>query len=367
MKLETDIKRARKEIVTDGYDMSVGELANLYESAEIIINPAFQRLFRWDSTRKTKFIESLVLGIPIPPIFVYQSESGVWELIDGLQRLSTIFEFMGILRGDDGKRLPPSVLEGTKALPSLSDKVWNPPSSASKDGIGRQVQIEIKRARLRVEILKPDSDEFAKYELFQRLNTGGISLSDQEIRNCIAIMVNSQLFEWLLKLSKDKVFLDCVDLPDTAVDRQAPMELALRFAAYRNVPYAPDLDVNQYLDEAMLTIARNKKFDFAAEESAFTETFRILYNALGKKAFKRWNGNEFVGKFLISVFEVLAIGVSQRLKALTKMTDAQRKQLIVSRARDLWTNDTFINNSGAGIRGTTRLKQLLPLSASFLK
>ena len=124
MSLDKEIQRARQEIVSDGYDMSVGELMNLYRDREIEISPDFQRLFRWDESRKTRFIESLLLGIPIPPIFVYQNEEGVWELIDGLQRLSTIFEFAGILRSpeNDHETYVPSILEGTKYLPSLANK-----------------------------------------------------------------------------------------------------------------------------------------------------------------------------------------------------------------------------------------------------
>jgi hypothetical protein len=84
MTLLEEIAIARKEIVSDGYDMSVGELINLYRDGELKIDPAFQRLFRWDSTRKTRFIESILLGLPLPPIFVYQRKDGVWELIDGV-------------------------------------------------------------------------------------------------------------------------------------------------------------------------------------------------------------------------------------------------------------------------------------------
>jgi len=102
MSLEKELEKARQEIVSDGYDMSVGEIMNLYKDKEIVINPAFQRFFRWEPYQKTRFIESLLLGIPIPPIFVFQNPGGEWELIDVLQRLSTIFEFVGILRLPDG-------------------------------------------------------------------------------------------------------------------------------------------------------------------------------------------------------------------------------------------------------------------------
>ena len=98
MSLEDEITNASKKVVKDGYDMSIGELMSLYRDRELIINPKYQRYFRWDISQKTKFIESLLLGIPIPPIFVYTTSGRKWELVDGLQRMSTIFEFAGILR-----------------------------------------------------------------------------------------------------------------------------------------------------------------------------------------------------------------------------------------------------------------------------
>src|SRR5580658_384265 len=106
MVLDQQIEKARKEIAPDGYDMSVGEILNLYRDNELIIHPEYQRLFRWKGIQKTRFIESLLLGIPVPPIFVFQTPRGAWELIDGLQRLSTIFEFVGVLKGREGEPEP---------------------------------------------------------------------------------------------------------------------------------------------------------------------------------------------------------------------------------------------------------------------
>ena len=93
MSLIEEIKVRVKEFKTDGYPMSIGEIINLYESREMVINPNFQRFFRWSQAQKTRFIESILLGIPTPAIFVYQRDDGVWELVDGLQRISTILEF----------------------------------------------------------------------------------------------------------------------------------------------------------------------------------------------------------------------------------------------------------------------------------
>lgn len=79
--------------------MSIGEITSLYKDNELDIHPEFQRVFRWSLPQKSKLIESVLLGIPLPSIFVSQRDDGVWDVIDGVQRLSTIFEFIGIFKG----------------------------------------------------------------------------------------------------------------------------------------------------------------------------------------------------------------------------------------------------------------------------
>ena len=206
MALLAEVQAARKKVVTDGYEMSLGELINLYRNEELKIDPVFQRLFRWRDERKTRFIESILLGIPFPPIFVFQNENGIWELIDGLQRLSTLFQLTGDLKGDRAQELGPLVLNGTQFLPSLDGKRWVESGAGAEDGIGQVLQIEIKRARVRVEILKSESDPTAKFELFQRLNTGGAGLTEQEVRNSIAVSISPTFYDWLIALSNDESF-----------------------------------------------------------------------------------------------------------------------------------------------------------------
>lgn len=367
MNLDQEIKVARKEIVADGYDMSVGEIMNLYRDKEIVINPAFQRLFRWTETQRTRFIESLLLGIPIPPIFVVQGDQGVWELIDGLQRLSTILEFSGLLRGEGDAVMPASSLGGTAFLPSLAGKRWEPSDDQAGDGIGKEQQLQIKRARLRVEILKKESDPKAKFELFQRLNSGGANLTPQEVRNSVAVMLNPDLFNWLVQRSEDVNFKLTTDQTDTALEQQAGVELALRFCAFRNVKYTTGLDVHEYLDQALETMASDAAFPRQAEEEVFIKTFRWLREALGQDAFKRWNAQQqkFGGKFLMSCFEVISIGVAGNATALEAMTPDARKDHLLARVKALWADATFGTNSGAGVRGTTRLANLLPMGQDF--
>lgn len=199
--LQREIEEAMRLVKTDAYQMSVGEVVNMYRDGEISINPDFQRLFRWDIGQKSRLIESMLLGIPLPSIFVFEKEDSTWELIDGLQRVSTILEFMGELEEPDSSRKKaPTALVSTKYLPSLGGTVWEESDLVGEINLEEQKplssseKLAIKRSRLSVEILKRPSDNATKYDLFQRLNSGGTVANSQELRNCIIIMVNRSYF-----------------------------------------------------------------------------------------------------------------------------------------------------------------------------
>jgi len=177
--LDEQIDARRSDIRTDKLDMTYGEFANMYEEGELIVAPAYQRLFRWSPAQKTRFIESILLGIPTPAIFVAETEDGTWELIDGLQRVSTVLEFFGKLEDADGKTMEPSRLVASEGevLPGLGGNLFEDLSLRSR--------LSIRRAGCRVEVVKVGSGRRMKYDLFERLNTGGAQLTEQEIRNCI--------------------------------------------------------------------------------------------------------------------------------------------------------------------------------------
>ena len=149
--LSERIKNLKKEIATDSYSMSIGELINLYVDQEMDIHPKFQRLFRWTAYQKTRFIESVMLNIPIPPIFVSQNEDGIWDVVDGVQRLSTIFQFVGKLTGEKDELVEPLVLKGTKALPELEGISWDAVNDSSKS-LPQDLKLDFKRSKIVVNI-----------------------------------------------------------------------------------------------------------------------------------------------------------------------------------------------------------------------
>lgn len=364
MSIQEEITAARQKIVKDGFDMSVGELIRIYEKQELVINPVYQRVFRWDESRKTKFIESLILGIPIPPIFVFTDEAGRWELIDGLQRLSTIFQFAGVLRKPASDELEaPFIPSGTKLLPSLNEIVWDSDEDQKTD-LPLAVRLDIERVRIRVEILKRESDARAKFELFQRLNSGGAELSPQEARNCVATMLNPVLFENLVQMAAEANFTVSTSLTQRAIEEQKQIELVLRFLSYRYKPYQIGIDVHDWLDETLIDISQDENFALASERTAFHRTFDLLQSCLGSDAFRRYDGQQFVGGFSISAFEAISHGVSRHIDSWAQPA---AHGSLVQKIKDMWSQEQYVESTKAGTRGSTRLGRLLPFATQWFQ
>lgn len=356
MSLEDEITTARKRIYRDGYDMSLGEIANLYEKGELIVNPEYQRLFRWDETRRTRFIESLLLNVPIPPIFVFSGEGGRWELIDGLQRVSTVMEFMGLLRSPEGELRDRFVCEGTDLLPSLNGKFWPNEEDAVPDQnhLTTTQQIAIRRQRIRVEILGPETDADIKFELFQRLNTGGANLSEQEIRNCIVISINPEAYAALQQMASDEQFVNLTNVGEERKRRQYAAELVVRFVVMRHYPYTTGMDLHEYLDKGIVEISKLAGFDWEKEKAVFRETMGVIARTNGSDAFRKNN------RFSLAMFEFVSTGTSKAIERgpindswlATKIDEASRVP-------------EMERYSGSGVRGTQRLAGLVPVAEPY--
>jgi uncharacterized protein with ParB-like and HNH nuclease domain len=361
MPLQEEIDKTRQEIRTDGYSMSIGEWISLYQSNEIDIHPEFQRVFRWSDHQKSTFIESILLGIPIPPIFVSQREDGVWDVVDGVQRLSTIYEFVGLLtRDDQEENTHPVALQETTYLPSLKGKKWDDPNDTD-NSLTQAQRLLIKRAKIAVNIVEKESDEMIKYELFQRLNTGGSVATHQEVRNCMLLMLNKNLYELIRSLANYEPFKNCIALIDRLYEEQYDMELVLRFI----ILFDKDLeiikklgdDVNDFLTKAMREMALDKQLDYSHIEKAFKTTFDILNETTGDNSFKVYKSeeNRFLGGFLLSAFEVVALGIGYNYK------NPPPKNQIDNRIKRIWSNTTYKKWSGAGVNADRRLRSLIPL------
>ncbi len=369
MSLQEEIDLKVKEISTDGYPMSIGEIISLYKDGEIDIHPEFQRFYRWTSEQKSRLIESILLGIPIPSIFVAQREDGVWDVIDGLQRLSTILEFVGELKNENEEKMSPLKPIGTTYLPSLAGKLWE--DDDAEYCLTNAQRLSFKRQKLDIKIIRKESDPETKYELFQRLNTGGTPLSEQEIRNCILIMLNKEFYSWLRTLSEYEPFIQAVCLSEKLLEEQYDLELILRFFAYKNTAQN-DIekirDVKGFLTEKMVEFCSpGNTFNLKAEKEGFESTFRILEDILGEDVFKRYchEKKKFTGAFLISAFEVIAVGVGYNLE--NGVSENKIKAELANKVKNLWGMEEFRGNSGSGTNVRMRLPKLLPLGIELFK
>ena len=177
MDIIQNIDNNMEKVRTKSLDLSFNELLDMYENEELIIDPDYQRLFRWDNDKQSRFIESLILEMPVPPIFVIETSDNVYELIDGLQRISSYLHFRGITIKDGEKKEDDFLeLEGCDIIKDINGLTYN--------DLPKPIQIRLKRNFIRVEVLRKQSDEMLRYHMFKRLNTGGEQLSTQEVRNC---------------------------------------------------------------------------------------------------------------------------------------------------------------------------------------
>lgn len=362
MSLEQEIIERRSEIRTDDLSMSIGEWQSLYENKEIDIHPEFQRFYRWSPNQKSNLIESILLGIPIPPIFVSQRKDGIWDVVDGLQRLSTLYEFFGILKDEDGNIKPPLVLEKTKYLPSLEGKKWNDPDDV-QNSFDQEQRLLIKRSKLSVSIILRESDDKAKFELFQRLNTGGSDLTPQEVRNCILVMINKESFLWLKALADYQNFQEAISLSDKNNNEQYDIELALRFLVFSTLDMAHfdrSKDVGQFITERMISLF-SEGFNQQEAEERFRATFDHIIEAIGENSFRRFANGSYKGGFLLTPYEVISFGLGYNYPNFP--TSEVTGQI----AQNLFNNPTYQQWSGSGIRANSRLPHLLPLGRELFR
>ncbi|MFF1513805.1 DUF262 domain-containing protein [Streptomyces sp. NPDC058305] len=357
-----EVESSRQNIRSDGYTMSIGEVINLYRDKEIQIRPEYQRLFRWPIEKQSRLIESILLDIPLPTIFVAQREDGVWEVVDGLQRLSTILSFMGELRDEStGEVQPPSKLTKTKYLPSLEGMTF----STDAPHFSPELKIHFKRARLDFRILLRESDDRVKYELFDRLNSGGVPTSPQEVRTAQLLMINSNFFEWLDRLRSEGPFSDCTPLTGRQISEQYDLELATRFFVLRNATSSQlksFADMDTFLSDQILEMAVSSEFNSAEQQVVFENVFEVL-SSLGPDVFRRYDVRKErpSGAFSVSAFEAVTLGIAQNIDGWKALERSAQESLLRTKLSELWNDGQFRKYSGAGVRATSRVPMMGPV------
>lgn len=360
-RLEGEISSGRLEIAADTISMSISELTNLYHEGVLVIRPEFQRLFRWSQEQKSRLVESILLGIPLPSLFVSQSEEGKWELVDGLQRVSTLLELQGHLKNPDGSVRPSLELSSTKFLPSLGGYSWT--SNTGKE-LSDTHKLDIRLARLDLKVIKRSSDPKAKFDLFQRLNSFGSIATAQEIRSAMIAGTNGDCLAWLTKLAAHDSFVNCISLNDRLLDEQYDIELVLRFLMLHNIDAERGRlsDFSSRLDDWSIELASAPNL-WPALETTFDTTFTWLAQYGGSDVLRKWDAerNAFRGGFLNTSFEVFALGAGYHFsRGRSVRTD------IDAAVQALWTIPEMTTRFATGLATQDRLVKTIPIGRKLM-
>ncbi len=256
---------------------------------EIDLTPDFQRLRGiWNSERKSRLIESLLLRIPIPVFYVASQENDDWSVVDGLQRMSTIFDFVSDKFG----------LEKLQYLTSFEN--------LKHSQLPRPMQRRISETQLIVNVIDPGTPPEVMFNIFLRINTGGLTLNGQEIRHA---MHRGPVRDFLQRLAESQGFLQATD-HSVRPTRMADRECVLRFLAfYLSSPdQYSDSDLDSYLAGTMKAINRMNDSQRAEIEKAFDKAMKAAYAIFGDDAFRKrshWDHNRrAVSRALFEVWSV---------------------------------------------------------------
>ena len=340
--LQKEIEEKRNSLTTDRLDMSYGEIISMYQNDDLIINPEFQRLFRWNNYQKTRFIESILLGIPTPPIFVAEDKEGKWELVDGLQRLSTIISFFGLLKGPSEEKNK-WTLEKAPLVSALE--------GINIDTLPLLFQRNIKRAYCRVEIIKWDSNIDMRYELFNRLNTGGSSLTEQEIRNCIFRGNGNEFNNFIRELADLPQFIELVDISSKKKDELYLDELVLRFLSLKEDYNSMNDNLSEHMTKFMENETKYHNLVYDFEKENFNNIISLLYK-LGPDVFKATNK-----QFSSAIYDGIMVATNKFYEKYKDDVESLKAKIKL-----LKNNEEYKSNMGSNSGGKGRVQKRISIA-----
>jgi Protein of unknown function DUF262 len=264
--MQQQLETQRRKVDVDNFTITVRELLSMVERHELRRAPAYQRKFRWDEEAESRLIESILLGLPIPNLFFATNVDGTWEVVDGLQRISTLIHFAppsdGSLK-EVGKGKPLG-LEGLRKLSDFNGRTF--------ESLPTPLQLLFTKRGLGVTALSDKSDPETRFDTFERLNRGAVALTLQEVRACI---YEGALNDLLRELADSPGFRNLVKLQKSNEENATREELVLKFFAYYHDRERFDGAVGQFLTDYMER--EQHRFDVEAERKRFNS----VVNALG--------------------------------------------------------------------------------------
>lgn len=332
----------RQRVDVGEVSFSTREIVRMFEEGELTIAPAYQRKFRWPQKVASKFIESMFLGLPIPPIFVAADSDFEWEVVDGLQRISTLILFLssssdsrGVV-SEDGMPLKLSHLEKLDAL-----------NGHRFEDLPDALRRYFNRQPLQFILLTDKSDPDVRFELFERLNSGSIQLTPQEVRRAV---YRGEFSDFIEDLSTYEPFTSMLKLQEGKQKNGTQAEQVLKFFAYKNSRGEFKGQVKSFLNSYVKTTA--KSFNFEKEGNIFRESCDRLSDLLPGKFFLKSDHSTTP----LTEFEACLVAIGELVEAGEAITTPP----------DGWLDDPVLVRSSTGGTNTKSMLEARINRARYL-
>ena len=288
---ELEIPHEVRNLTTQAYDKSVSDIVRMIADKDLVLDPDYQRNYVWDNKKASKLIESIILNVPIPVIYVSEENDSSWSVIDGLQRLNSLKRFF------DGK----FKLSGLEILYELNKCEYKSlPAKASR---------MLKNGLLRIVMVTADSNNDIKYDIFMRLNTGAVHLNEQELRNCL---YRGKLNNFLQEEAMNPQWLEMLGLKEPH-KRMTDRELLLRFLTLGVNWNRETKEVQRYRGNMksymnnFMKQYQNDTGNLRYFKELCDETIDKVYEVYGVNAFRRINEDGTVTPINRAIMDALMI------------------------------------------------------------
>jgi hypothetical protein len=227
------------------------------------------------------------------------------------------------------------------------------------------LQISLKRAKIGIQILRKNSDEKAKFDLFQRLNSHSAVAEPQELRNCIMVMRNDRVYKFMRDLSNYESFKKIMSQTSRSVEEQGLMDYVTRYLVFSFVEYDKKLDIEEYLTNGLEEIVEEIQRNTNKIEKAFKGSFDLLVSSIGEGALRKYDGSNFKGRVGQTAFEVIALGIAYNFESINKKSNPDT--FIKNKIKNFWNTTEADEFSQAGLRGTQRIQKTIPFGREWFK
>ena len=339
-----------------GADLSFREIITMYEDGELL-KPELQRKYVWTRTEASRFIDSILLGLPVPSVFFAKEQNETMLIIDGFQRIMTVHDYVKGIFSGDGKIFKLSNTENINAR-------WRGKAFAELD-IEEKRRIRNTTIHAIIFEQKHPRNDTGMFQIFERINTGGRTLKAQEIRNCV---YQGKCNDLLFELNKHNSWRKILGL-DIEDSRMADLELILRYFAMRDLHIRKDgqlkqINLAKYLNQYMGDKTASTEEDILDMKQDFIEMVDKVFELFGKNAFKnlKKESENFANKINPAVFDAISVATSHVIKMGYKFTEED----YLEKYKSLLKNEEFHQASSSRTTNIENIKTRIQIAAESL-